>query len=104
VRKFASRACNFKNVTTVWHHNWAFKLMSFLSEIRGFDFVKLDKPPETVIKQHLPKDVTLKKVGEENADSNAEVCDWVKHAQTIEAKQLNVPKKVSPHLVRRVHV
>jgi hypothetical protein len=68
--------------------------MSFLSEIRGFDFVTLDKPPETVIKQHLPKDVTLKKVGDESADSTAEVCDWVKHAQTIEAREaLSAPPK-----------
>jgi hypothetical protein len=66
--------------------------MSFLSEIRGFNFVSLEKAPETVIKQHLPS-LQVKKVGEEGEETDAgqEVCDWVKHAKTIDA-QINQPK------------
>lgn len=65
--------------------------MSFLSEMRGFEFSNL-KPAQTVIKQYLPPEITIKKVepGTEIDDSAPDACDWVKHAKKIDA-MINKP-------------
>ena len=60
--------------------------------MRGFEFTNLKPAPQTVIKQYLPSDVTIKKVeaGAEIDDTAPDACDWVKHAKKIDA-QINKP-------------